>query len=310
MITACICFRNEGDEVENTIKSILSTTSHTKIMLVDDCSDDSTDYLAVANKYNCEYYRMSERCGSVGTKDFAGRNCQTEYFVLLDGHMRFYEQDWDMKLIKLLDKYPRSIISSRTSYISRDTQGNLQGDKECVMRSYCAYMRFSDGYDFDPRWTDKVANYNDADKTSDVSCVLGACYATTKSWWREIDGLHGLNTYGLEESFMSIKTWLLGGSCKVTHDFAAGHLYRDINPNRINSAEIDSNRLLLAYLFDINTAQLSAQLYKRLGLFLYGEALETFSNRLEEYKKIKAYLKSKQVRPFDFILDLNKKLIQ
>lgn len=309
MITACICFRNEGEEVENTVKSILETTKHTKILLVDDCSDDGTDYLAVANKYNCEYHRMDERCGSVGTKDWAGRNCMTEYFVLLDGHMRFYQQDWDLKLINLLDKYPKSIISSRTVYMGVK-DGKITGDKEYVPRSYCAYMRFDDGYDFDPKWTDKVIDYNDVDEVSNVSCVLGACYATSKSWWKEIDGLHGLNTYGLEESFMSIKTWLMGGECKVTHDFGAGHLYRNINPNRVNSAEIDANRLLLAYLFDYNTAELSAKLYKRLGLFIYGEAMETFSNRIEEYKQIKEYIKSKQVRGFDEFRELNKRLIQ
>lgn len=49
MITACICFRNEGKEVENTIKSIRSTSKNVEIMICDDCSDDGVDYKAVAD---------------------------------------------------------------------------------------------------------------------------------------------------------------------------------------------------------------------------------------------------------------------
>lgn len=114
ILTACICFRNEGDEVAETVRSVMETTQHTRVLLVDDCSDDGYDYRAVADRWGCDYKRMDKRCGSVGTKDWAGRNAASEYFVLLDGHMRFYEKDWDLRLIRLLDKNPKSIISSRT----------------------------------------------------------------------------------------------------------------------------------------------------------------------------------------------------
>lgn len=312
LLTACICYRNEGDEVENTIKSILETTSHTKIMLVDDCSDDNYDYKSVADRYHCDYHRMSKRVGSVGAKDYAGHNATSENFVLLDGHMRFYQQrDWDLQLVKLLDKYPQSIISSRTSYISRDSKGDMIGDDKCDMRSYCAYMRFDDGFDFDPRWTDKILNYDEEYQVSDVSCILGACYATSKFWWGYIGGLQGLNTYGLEESLLSIKTWMLGGSCKVTHDFAAGHLYRNVNPNTISTENIDASRLYMSYLFDANPTLVSCNLYKRLGMFIYGNVMNTFAERFNEYLQIKSEFDKKVVNSFAWFKKyINKQVVQ
>lgn len=308
ILTACICFRNEGDEVEETVKSVLETTKHTKVLLVDDCSDDDFDYKVIADKWGCDYKRMDRRCGSVGTKDWAGRNADSEYFVLLDGHMRFYDKDWDLRLIRLLDKNPKSIISSRTVYRSMK-DGKVVDDG--VPRSFCAYVRFDDGYDFDPKRTDKIVYYDDEDKTSDVACVLGACYATSKTWWSFINGLRGLTTYGLEESLMSIKTWLLGGSCKVTHDWGVGHLYRDRNPNYMDTSVIAANRLFLAYLFDANPTLTSCNLYKRLGMFLFDNAMNTFANKFRELQEIKREFENKKIRDINwFKTKINNQVMQ
>lgn len=297
ILTACICFRNEGEEVAETVRSVSETTQHTKVLLVDDCSDDGYDYRAVADRWGCDYKRMDKRVGSVGTKDWAGRNAASEYFVLLDGHMRFYDKDWDLRLIRLLDKYPKSIISSRTVYRSIK-DGKVVDDG--VLRSFCACVRFDDGYDFDPKWTDGLLNYNAEDKTSDVACVLGACYATSKSWWNFIGGLSGLTTYGLEESLMSIKTWLCGGCCKVTHDWGVGHLYRDESPNYIDASVIDANRLFLAYLFDANPTLTSCNLYKRLGIFGFSNAMNTFANKFGELQEIKREFENKKIRDINW----------
>ena len=50
-LTCCIAFRNEGDEVESTIKSIISTAPDVHILVVDDCSDDGINYKNMLCKY-------------------------------------------------------------------------------------------------------------------------------------------------------------------------------------------------------------------------------------------------------------------
>jgi hypothetical protein len=44
--------------------------------------------------------------------------CDTEYFVLLDGHMRFYDIDWDNQFVEILSKNPNSIVCSNTTSIN------------------------------------------------------------------------------------------------------------------------------------------------------------------------------------------------
>jgi GT2 family glycosyltransferase len=52
--------------------------------------------------YNCKYVKNDKNLGVAGSRDLGVSICETEYFVLLDSHMRFYEMDWDLKLIELL----------------------------------------------------------------------------------------------------------------------------------------------------------------------------------------------------------------
>ena len=307
MITACICFRNEGKEVENTIRSIISTSKNVEIMLCDDCSDDGVDYKAVADKYGCIYHRMGKRMGSAGTKDWAGRNCPTDKFVIMDGHMRLYDMYWDERLEAMLNENPNQIVSSRTSYMSLNPDGTIKGENKYEMHSYCAYIQFNNGYDYDPKWTDKVIDYQE--QVGKVSCVLGAFYATTKDWWQKIDGLNGLHIYGLEESFMSIKTWLFGGICTVTKDFGVGHLYRDKNINHILPNDIDANRLFLGFVFS-NYDRVFAGLAKRIKGRMFSDIVQRFTNRIDKAEEIKEFIKSNQIHDIDwFMKNVNDKTI-
>lgn len=299
-LTCCIVFRNEGDEVENTVKSILDTASNVKIMLVDDCSDDNVDYKAISVQYGTLYHKMEERSGSVGAKDWGVRNAPTDYVVLLDGHMRFYEKEWDVRVAKLLEKYPKSILTSRTIYLNKDENGNVFTTDEGKMHSYGAYVKFGEGLDFDAKWSEEIINYTKADDISDVSCVLGACYCMTKEWWQYINGLKGLYLYGLEEAFISIKTWLMGGGCKILHNFGVGHLYRKVNPHAIPNTDIHANRLAIAYILGNETTDLSVKMYRNTGMFIYGNIMHSFSDRFESLKPLREDFERKKIYDIDW----------
>ena len=110
---------------------------------------------------------------------------------------------------------------------------------------------------------------------------------------------------------MSIKTWLLGGCCKVTHDWGVGHLYREHSPNYIDPSVIDANRLFLPYLFDANPTLMSCNLYKRLGIFGFGNAMNTFANKFGELQEIKRDFENKKIRDIDWYKTIiNKHVMQ
>jgi len=42
-----------------------------------------------------------------------------------------------------------------------------------------------------------------------VPCILGDSYASSKKFWKKIKGLNGLKSFGLDEQYLSLKTWLV-----------------------------------------------------------------------------------------------------
>lgn len=302
-LTAIIAFRNEKSEIERTVKSIRFTTKNVDILLVDDCSDDNYDYKSIADLYKCKYIRNEKRLGSAGSKNKGGYLCQTPNFCFFDGHMRLYHQDWDEMCIKLLDEHPKAIISSRTVYMSLTdakhdivplVRNEYVEGKNAEGVSYCSYIRMDSGFAFDPKWTDKLIDKDADHQLSPVSCVLGACYAIKTDWWKTIKGFEEIQQYGLEESLMSIKSWLYGGECYLVKNWGVGHIYRSKNPNPVSGNDIDANRLSLINFFyyndEENRIKYTKELKDRIGensfkkvVELYNKVRDKVENNAEEF---------------------------
>lgn len=243
-LTVIIAFRNEGDEVEKTIQSILETTKRgsVPIILMDDASDDGVDYEAVAKEYGCRYRRMPNALGPAIARMIGARWCDTEYFVFMDGHMRLYDRNWNERVIKVLDENPRAILCSGTLNMAAET-GNRWHSGAC-------FKNEAPGGIFEALWAKDVPEYRG--ETMEIPCVLGAFYAFKKSFWQEIKGLSGLCGYGYEEPFMSLKAWYLGGKCLILRDFYVGHLYREVPPTPINGERYYANQMMLLDVFTLD----------------------------------------------------------
>lgn len=95
-ITVIIVFLNEGAEVENTLLSIRghSQESDVDILLINDASTDNYDYKSIARRYNAQYYVHTQRIGAASSRNEGVNLCKTNYFILLDAHMRIFQNDW------------------------------------------------------------------------------------------------------------------------------------------------------------------------------------------------------------------------
>ena len=314
-LTAVISFINEKTEVERTISSLRYTANSIKILLVDDCSDDKFDYENISKIYHCQYIRNNKRIGSVGGKHIGGMSVDTPYFCFFDAHMRVYKDNWDLIGVNYLKQYPKSIISSRTTYMEikhnmiYNEAGYYNGGHNGT--SACCKIIMDDGYAFEPKWTDIFIDNNEQNKLSPVSCVLGATYLISKDWWEYIHGFEGLHIYGLEESYISIKTWLLGGACYVVKDWGVGHLYRDINPAPVSGNDIDANRIFLINLFlDGNEKEKCLkELKKRIGINAYESSEKIYKENEKTMNFMKVYIEKNKVQDFyQFFNKINKKL--
>jgi len=74
---------------------------------------------------------------------------------------------------------------------------------------------------------------------------LGANYAFSKTFFEYIHGLKGLKSWGSSEPFLSIKSHLCGGSCKINTEIEMAHLFRPNAPYSTNVSSLVFNKIYL-----------------------------------------------------------------
>lgn len=315
-LTVIIPFQNEGYEVEKTVTSVRATANDVKIMLIDDNSNDGYDYKKVAEIFGCDYYRNDTNLGVAGSRNFGVFHCTTPYFVLLDAHMRFYEFNWDERLVKLLDENPNRLITSNTVYFGRDEYGIYCNEDGHIGRNkfgtYASFVNMTeDGWEYTAKWTDKLLDQNPDAEVVPCSCVLGAVYASSTEWWFKIGGLNGLIKYGLDEPLMSIKTWLAGGEVLLVKNWGVGHLYRGRGNYTVSTAQVDHNQLYLIHLFspDDKIPIYEENLKKRIGEVAFNKAKSLLTPHYNKLLKFKEYFFTKVAKhDLNYFLELNSKV--
>ena len=240
-LTAIIPFLNEGAEIERTVASIRDTAGDAvDILLINDCSQDDTDYETVAKQYNARYHHNTERQGVARSRDIGVELCETPYFILFDGHMRFYHNNWWTAVTEALDNNDRAVyclkcypLNEQFELIKTETVGaTIKMDEN------------AGGAILDAEW-----NYTDNtpdEPLTPIPCVLGACYALSKRYWHHLKGLTGLRTYGSDEAYLSLKTWLEGGKCILMKEIHVGHIFRSALPYPVPNTDTIYNKLLIA----------------------------------------------------------------
>lgn len=315
-LTVIIPFQNEGIEVEKTVTSVRATAKDVKIMLIDDNSNDGYDYKKVAEIFGCDYYRNDTNLGVAGSRNFGVFHCTTPYFVLLDAHMRFYEFNWDERLVSLLDENPNRLITSNTVYFGKDEYGIYSNEDGHIGRkrfgTYASFVNMTeDGWEYTAKWTDKLLDQNPDAEVVPCSCVLGAVYASSIGWWFKIGGLTGLIKYGLDEPLMSIKTWLAGGEVLLIKNWGVGHLYRERGNYVVTTTQVDHNQLYLIHLFssDDKIPVYEEHLRKRIGDAAFNNAKAMLMQNYDKLASFKKYFFTKVAKhDMSYFLELNAKV--
>lgn len=94
-LTVIIPFLNEGEEVVMTIKSVRETAGDlVDVITINDCSTDGFPYRERLQPYSVTYLENEVRMGVAASRDYGINYCAAPYFLLLDGHMRFYDAAW------------------------------------------------------------------------------------------------------------------------------------------------------------------------------------------------------------------------
>lgn len=301
-LTAVISFLNEGEEVENTVASVLEyAEDKVDIIVINDGSSALYDYEEMLAPYpDVTYIKNEKRKGVAACRDMGVEMAKTPYFILLDSHMRFYREGWVDEITQLLDEDDRRILCCQTKPLEKD-----ESDEIIPMHlktPYGARINFTEeDCLLDPKW--RCIPDPDPEATIiDVPCVLGATYAGSRRYWQYLRGYEGLRLYGLEEPYISMKAWLEGGKCQLIKDIEVGHIYRTRSPYRIANNEIMYNRMVIASL--LLPSELKARVFEachRQNESLFQLSNELLTENADQLNTLLNYYNSIWNREFSFI---------
>lgn len=243
-LSIVIPFLNEGEELHTTLSQIRDTAGdNVDIIVVNDASTDGYDYRKAVESFGVTYVEHKERQGSGASKQEGILLSKTPYFIVFDAHMRFYDAMWWSEICNCLENNPNAIYCLKCKPWNAETktefdipvQGGARADVSS--KDLLSFLNL--------HWL-KINECSDA--VSPIPCVLGACYASSVDYWKKIRGFEGLEGYGSEEIYISLKAWLEGGGCYLINKVTVGHLFRDEFPYVVGKNENLFNKL---YVVDV-----------------------------------------------------------
>jgi len=310
-LTVIIPFLNEGQEIPNTLRSIRETAGNeVDILLVNDASYDGFDYERSALEYNASYLLNETRMGVDGSRDIGVDNIKTEYFLIIDGHMRFYHNDWWNEIVSAIKQ------NNRALYCCRCLNLDAEGNDITKNPGYGAFINMYDQGNLKtlllPIWNKR--DMNPGQNRMKIPCVLGASYAASKTYWKYLKGMKGLRMYGSSEPYISMKVWLEGGECILLKNVAIGHIFRlntieQKSPYTVLRAELFFNKMLVAE--TLLPAEHRKQVYdilKQEGGNTRYVAMEFFWERYDEIMELKSYYQKIMTRGFESFLQFNEEV--
>lgn len=305
-LTIIIPFLLEKEEVEQTLANMYQyLEDEIDVILINDASDGGYDYKSVADKYRALYVENEERIGVAASRDKGIELCQTPYFLLLDAHMRFYNQTWLNRIIEELEKDSRTLLCTQTYFLSRQ-DGKLV-DPQNASNTLGACIMYDAGEELiSASWQHDVPFDITLQKTIPIVCVLGAAYACSKTYWQYLKGLNGLRYWGSDEPYISMKVWMEGGTCKLLKDVVIGHIYRKKSPYPLPLTYRLYNQVLIADLFFPIDLKKELWAEARAGYAeSFPESLLVSHKYRDEILKLKEYYTSIFTRDFSFFEDMN-----
>ncbi len=301
-LTIIITFKNEGEEVFKTIKSLKEKSlGKYKIILINDNSDDSFNYDYLQEEIDGLYIKHKISKGPAVSRQEGIELSVTKYFLLLDAHMRAETIGWDLKIIDIIEKNPNGlfccltdklIFNGNCEYISSDsTAGGVSVDLMSLSYNWLMFESKSNT------------------TISRIPCLMGASYCGTKTYWEKIHGLIGLKSYGFEEQFLSLKTFLEGSNCYVINTVKFAHKFKSTKDVRYKP---DSNlyiynklyiiELLYSLSFKINAFK---QIRRLVDNLTFANAMEELSVNRKFIAKEKDYIEKIRTKDISDFVEFN-----
>ena len=226
-LTIIMPYLNEGQEVFNTINS-LNTTCGNSIQIIA-INDNSNIPSEVLKQDNLIHILNPQRIGVNGSIQKGIEMVKTPNLMIIDSHMRF-PNGWLEIALESIRKEPETAwCCSCMALDDKNMDLNKAKDEYAGATMLLVEKNVNPNLPsreiLEPKWipVKKELEY-------EIPCILGANYVFSKKWIDHIHGLKGLTMWGTEEPFLSMKTWMAGGKCKINRRIKIGHKFRNNAP--------------------------------------------------------------------------------
>ncbi|KAL4232686.1 polypeptide N-acetylgalactosaminyltransferase [Mactra antiquata] len=216
-----------------TVYSILETSPEKlveEIILVDDGSKSEELIAAVdlhvANVNKLKLIRNDESEGLMMARQKGIENTQSEYFIVLDGHIEV-TPGWLEPIIYRLIKEPKALLTSHIGIIYMDTFKFSSLKSAQVDHSFMAFDQITLNEEW-VRYSEVFINKrNGSVSPIEYGMVPGMMMSMRKDFFLKLGGFDpGMEVWGAEHTEMSVKVWLCGGRVEMVPCSKIGHLYR------------------------------------------------------------------------------------
>jgi GT2 family glycosyltransferase len=203
---------NEGEWLERTVASILSTTdypSHEIIIVADGCSDGSIRFLQTKQLEGIYLIELKNSLGCAKARNIGASMASGDYFVFVDSHVLPQDSCW-------LDELATQLQNASTGAASLKI--TVWGKPHLIGHVYTiANMMLEPGW-AEPRCYDQVQR---------VPAISGACFAVRREVFEATGGFDaGLRKWGREDTEFSLRLWRLGYELSLSPRAGITHRFK------------------------------------------------------------------------------------
>ncbi|HUU99457.1 MAG TPA: glycosyltransferase family 2 protein [Bacteroidales bacterium] len=199
--------------------------------------------------------------------DTGAQAARYDNLFLMGSDIRFQKNGWASKMIGEIQADPKAFICTRTIGLSsarpefldmeqqKERFKNYNGATILVIHSHETNPRMPEWFKsiIEAKW---LPDQGPGKGTFEVPCILGAAYGVSRAWYMHCDGFAGHRKWGTLEPYISLKSWLFGGSCKCASGIETGHIFKPHGTHGTSQEEIIYNKMLVATLLFDNYKEL------------------------------------------------------
>ncbi len=247
MISVCITFKNDFEDIERTVKTLIETAKGDdyEIVVYNDGSNYGTGKPRdlVMDYPHLRVINFGRTYGVGYGFDRAVEHAKGEILVIMGADI-FVREGWDEKVANAVQSNPNTLGCAVC--IGLNPEKMDMNDPKCFKR-YGADLLFFVGADDLPLTSPLRARrggYTELfkakwlmgkkqDEPYEIPCLLGAFYFTSKDYYKRLGGWDtvpgnmycGHRFWGHLEPYISLKSWLMGGGCTLYPDIEVGHVF-------------------------------------------------------------------------------------